>query len=142
MAGLLTFIILLVATMSIQSAYAQSMEGMSGTGKEISGVESMPEMGEEWTQQSMAFADILGMLDVFMGQIGAMKSVEMEDSFWDEDWMDEMETETENRTETMKMKEMKKKNEKEMESMTDEEMTEEESQMELEEMSIMGDGMM
>ena len=134
MASTEIFITLLAAAISIQPAYAQTMEGMNGMGGEPANIEPMPETEKEWVRQSMAFADILGMLDVFMGQTESMKSVEMEDAFWDLDWMDEMETETENRAETMKMKEM--------DSMTDEEMTEEESRMELEEMSIMGDGMM
>ncbi|PIV57247.1 hypothetical protein COS16_01450, partial [Candidatus Desantisbacteria bacterium CG02_land_8_20_14_3_00_49_13] len=88
MASTEIFITLLAAAISIQPAYAQTMEGMNGMGGEPANIEPMPETEKEWVRQSMAFADILGMLDVFMGQTESMKSVEMEDAFWDLDWMD------------------------------------------------------
>ncbi|OIO03176.1 hypothetical protein AUJ67_01295 [Candidatus Desantisbacteria bacterium CG1_02_49_89] len=121
------------------------MEGMNGMGGEPANIEPMPETEKEWVRQSMAFADILGMLDAFKEPAGDMKDAAMpedgyaaeEDSFWVSDFMDEMGSEK-----ALKMESMKTKETKEMKSDEEMIMEKEEDLMEPEDMGVMGDGMM
>jgi len=102
-------ILIVLLLFFLHLAYSQAIEGMNGMGGEPAGSEPMPETGKEWAQQSMAFADILGMLDAFKEPAGDMKDAAMpedgyaaeEDSFWVSDFMDEMGSEKALKMESM-----------------------------------------